>query len=368
MDLIAAMRTYVRVVEAGSFTRAADSLSMQKAGVTKQVQQLEAHLRTRLLHRTTRKLAVTDDGRLYYQRAVRLLEDLEDLESSLAISSTSPRGRLRVDASSSVATLLLAPCLGEFFARYPDIQIDLSVHDHRVDPVAANIDCVIRCGDVLDESLVARRIGTFDFITCASPEYLAARGVPVHPADLQSSRHTLVRYLSSSTGQPIPITFRRPGERHEVEGRYTLAIGDGNAYVAAGLAGLGVIQAPAFMLHRHLQSRRLRPLLQDWNLDPLPVWLAYPPNRHVSARLRAFIDWAVERFSACQSQGRGSALPAGRETRTDAGASRADGLERMATLTAGGSAPYSFGSGTAPRGRPFTDRTARRPTEHAVPG
>lgn len=302
MDLITAMRAYVRVVEAGSFTKAADSLLMQKASVTRLVQQLETHLRTRLLHRTTRKLTVTDDGAAYYERAVRLLQDLEDMESSISASNATPRGRLRIDVSSAVGALVLAPRLPEFFARHPEIQIDLGVSDRPVDLVAENVDAVIRGGEILDQSLVARRIGMFDFLTCASPTYLARHGTPTHPRELESPRHSLVRYFSSRTGRPFPVDFNRDGERHEIQGHYHLSVNDGNAYLAAGLAGLGIIQAPTFMLLKHLRAGQLRRILPDWNSDPLPVWVVYPPNRHVSARLRVFVDWVVEVFSECHLQ------------------------------------------------------------------
>lgn len=302
MDLITAMRAYVRVVEAGSFTKAADSLLMQKASVTKLVQQLEAHLRTRLLHRTTRKVTVTDDGASYYERAVRLLQELEDMESSISSSNATPRGRLRIDVSTAVGALVLAPRLPEFFARYPEIQIDLGVSDRPVDLVAENVDCVIRGGEILDQSLVARRIGMFDFLTCASPVYLATHGTPKHPRELESPQHSLVHYFSSRTGRPFPVDFSRDGERHEIQGHYQLSVNDGNAYLAAGLAGLGIIQAPTFMLLKHLRTGQLQRILPDWNTDPLPVWVVYPPNRHVSTRLRVFVDWVVEIFSECHLQ------------------------------------------------------------------
>lgn len=181
MDQIQAMRIFTRVVEAGTFTRAADSLSLPKATVTKHVQALEERLRVKLLNRTTRRVTVTADGAAYYERTVRLLADLDDIEASMTNARANPLGRLRVDVGTSVAQLLIIPHLAEFQARYPDIQLDLGVSDRTVDLIGDNVDCVIRGGALSDQSLVARRIGNLEFLTVASPDYLARKGTPAHP-------------------------------------------------------------------------------------------------------------------------------------------------------------------------------------------
>ena len=173
MDQIQAMRIFTRVVEAGTFTRAADSLSLPKATVTKHVQALEERLRVKLLNRTTRRVTVTADGAAYYERTVRLLSDLDDIEASMTNARASPMGRLRVDVGTSVAQLLIIPHLADFQTRFPDIQLDLGVSDRTVDLIGDNVDCVIRGGELSDQSLVARRIGNLEFITVASPDYLA---------------------------------------------------------------------------------------------------------------------------------------------------------------------------------------------------
>ncbi|MEP9376489.1 LysR substrate-binding domain-containing protein [Aquabacter sp. CN5-332] len=296
MDQLAAMRAFVRVVEAGTFTRAADLLEIPKPTLTKQVQALEAHLRTKLLNRTTRRVTVTPDGAAYYERALALLNDLEELDGSMTLSQASPRGRLRVDISTSLASLILIPALPDFFARYPDIQLDLGVTDRSVDLVGESVDCVVRGGDLVDPSLVARRIGDIHMITCASPAYLKRYGEPVHPRDLEEDFPT-VRYFNARTGRFLPLEFIRDGETLESAGRYMIAVNEGNAYVQAGLSGLGVLQAPTFMVQEHIGAGDLVPVLTSWTTDPFPVFVVFPPNRHLSNRLRVFVDWVADLFA-----------------------------------------------------------------------
>ncbi|TPQ25372.1 LysR family transcriptional regulator [Cupriavidus pinatubonensis] len=293
MDRFDAMRAFVRVVEAGSFTRAAETLHMSKTTVTHLVQQLEARLRVRLLNRTTRKLNVTPDGIAYYERVTRLLADMDDAETSLSSASIAPRGRLRVDVPSPLASLLLIPTLPEFFARYPDIQVDLGVSDRTVDIIGENVDCVVRGGEPKDQSMIARRVVELPLGVFASPEYLAMAGVPSHPAELEDSHHRIIGFSWGRAGHLYPLVMRRRGERTEVKSRYALAVDDGNAYLAAGLAGLGILWLPRYMTETYLKQGKLVALFEDWQLDPMPLYIAYPPNRHVSAKLRVFIDWVV---------------------------------------------------------------------------
>ena len=187
MDQMLAMRVFVRVVEAGTFTKAADSMDMPKPTVTKLIQNLEAHLRVKLLNRTTRRVTVTPDGAAYYERITRLLGELEDIEAGLANAQASPKGRLRVDVGSTLARLILIPALPSFHARYPDIQLELGVTDRPVDLISDNVDCVIRGGALTDLSLVARLVGQFRFISCATPGYLKTYGMPTHPNDLAAT-------------------------------------------------------------------------------------------------------------------------------------------------------------------------------------
>lgn len=294
MDRFDAMQAFARVVETRSFTKAAETLHMSKTSLTQLVQQLEARLRVKLLNRTTRKVNVTADGAAYYERVVRLLADMDDAETSLSGASASPRGRLRVDVPSPLARLILVPALPAFHARYPDIQLDLGVSDRMVDLIGENVDCVVRGGELADQSLMARRVGDLQLGVYAAPSYLEGAGVPSHPQMLEDTHHRIVGFLWSRNGKTFPYAMHREGERLEVRGRYVLSVDDGNAYLAAGLAGMGILWLPAYMARAHLATGELFALFEDWRLDPMPLYVAFPPNRHVSAKLRVFIDWVAE--------------------------------------------------------------------------
>ncbi len=294
MDRFDAMRAFVRVVEAGSFTKAADTLHMSKTTVTQLVQQLEARLRVKLLNRTTRKVAMTADGAAFYERAVRLLADMDDAETSLSVAASLPRGRLRVDVPSPFARMILVPALPAFHARYPDIQLDMGVSDRLVDVVGDSVDCVVRGGSIIDLSLVARHVGDLQLGVYAAPEYLARAGAPAHPNELENTHHRIVGFVWSRAGKTFPYAMRRGNESVNVHGQYVVAVDDGNAYLAAGLAGLGVLWLPAYMAKPHVAQGELTPLFQDWQMTTMPMHLAYPPNRHVSAKLRVFMDWVTE--------------------------------------------------------------------------
>lgn len=298
MDRIQAMQVFARVVETGSFTRAAESAGLPKGSVTKLVQQLEERLKVRLLHRTTRRVTVTADGAAYYERASRLLNDLDDIEASLSNAQANPSGRLRVDVGTSVARLVLIPALPDFFRRYPDIQLDLGVTDRPVDLMTDNVDVVLRGGELTEQSLVARRIANLRLVTVASPAYLQGHGTPRTPQDLEEDRHTTVNYFSTRTGRPYPHVFERDGESLEILGRYRLSLNEANAHMAAVLAGLGVSQVAEFGAKPHLERGELVQVLADWERPPIPLHVVYPPNRHLSAKVRAFVEWSAELFSA----------------------------------------------------------------------
>ncbi|WP_277374497.1 LysR family transcriptional regulator [Pseudomonas sp. AA-38] len=293
MDRFDAMQAFARVVETGSFTKAAETLHINRSSVTQLVQQLEARLRVRLLNRTTRKVNVTADGAVYYERVVRLLAELDDAETSLSSAALAPRGRLRVDVPSPFARLLLIPALPAFYARYPEIQLTLGVSDRIVDIIGENVDCVVRGGEITDQSLIARHVGDLQLGIYATPGYLQRSGMPLHPRELEDAGHSTVGFLWSRTGKVLPYAMQRGEERVESQGRPLLTVDDGNAYLAAGLAGLGMLWLPDYMAKPHLASGELVPLFEDWQMAPMPMYLAFPPNRHVSAKLRVFIDWIV---------------------------------------------------------------------------
>ncbi|WP_252275502.1 LysR family transcriptional regulator [Pseudomonas subflava] len=298
MDRFDAMQAFARVVETGSFTKAADTLHMSKTSVTQLVQQLEARLRVRLLNRTTRRVHVTADGAAYYERVIRLLADMDDAETSLSDASALPRGRLRVDVPSPFASTILIPALPAFHARYPEIQLDLGVSDRYVDLIGDNVDCVVRGGEITDQSLVARHLGDLRIGVYAAPAYLARAGVPEHPGEMGG--HQIVSFLGARSRKAFAGVLRRGEERIALQGRSALTVDDGNAYLVAGLAGLGILWLPEYMAKAHRASGALVPLFEEWEVNPLPLYLAYPPNRHVSAKLRVFIDWMIELGKAAE--------------------------------------------------------------------
>lgn len=297
MDRFDALQVFVRVVEAGSFTKAAHTLQMSKTTVTHLVQQLEAQLRVKLLNRTTRQVKVTADGATYYERVVQLLADLEDADSSVSGASAQPKGRLRVDVPSPLARILLMPALPAFHARYPEIQLDMGVSDRNVDVIRDNVDCVVRGGEITDLSLTARRVGDLALGVYAAPSYLAHSGRPSHPSELEGTHHRIVGYLRSSRGTVAPVEMRLGRERIEIHGRYVVAADDGNAYLAAGLAGMGILWLPRYMAEPHVKLGELQRVFDSWKMDPMPLYVAFPPNRHVNARLRVFIEWIGELMS-----------------------------------------------------------------------
>ncbi|RCS23215.1 LysR family transcriptional regulator [Phyllobacterium salinisoli] len=304
MDQLAAMRAFIRVVEAGNFSRASESLGMPKATVTKLIQSLEGHLRTKLLNRTTRRVLVTHDGALYYDRALRLIADLEELDSGLADAQGLPQGRVRVEMSGALANLVLIPNLWDFKARHPGIRLDLGVSDRPVDILAENVDCAIRIGEITDQSLIARRIAQLHFVTCAAPSYLKKFGEPQHPRELEPD-HYVVGYFRAQTGQQLPLEFQREGEeRLEVFGRYIVAANEAITYVAAAEAGMGIIQAPQLMTRKPFAEGTLQPILTDWKRESMPIFVVFPPNRHLSSKVRAFVDWAADLFARSGIDGR----------------------------------------------------------------
>ena len=212
-------------------------------------------------------------------------------------ASATPRGRLRVDVGTSLARLLIIPNLAGFQARYPDIQLDLGVSDRIIDLVGDNVDCVIRGGELSDQSLVARRIGNMQLITVASPDYLRRHGTPDHPLDIEKS-HDIVSYFSPVTGRKYPLEFHQGEESLEVMGAHVLGINESNAYVSAVVAGMGIGQVGTFQALEPLARGELVQVLPQWSHPLIPLYVVYPPNRHLSAKVRAFVDWVADLFAS----------------------------------------------------------------------
>ncbi|PWC56517.1 LysR family transcriptional regulator [Azospirillum sp. TSO22-1] len=297
MDKLHAMRVFVRVVEANSFSKAADTLGLPRASVTTTIQNLEASLGVRLLQRTTRKLSLTLDGAAYLEGATRILSEIDEIESTFTSARKTPRGRLRVDMPGSIGRLVIIPSIHEFHAKYPDIDLMLGLGDRPIDLIQEGVDCVIRVGELSDSTLVARRIGAMQQVTCASPAYLAEHGEPRTLEDLE--RHVAVNYFGSRTGRNFELCFQRDGREEEIAMQGVVSVNDADAYVTCGLEGLGLLQPGRFMVLPHLRSGALREILRDWRPARIPISAVYPHNRHLSPKVRVFVDWVAELFERC---------------------------------------------------------------------
>lgn len=290
MDRFNAMRVFTRIVELGGFTKAADSLQLPRASVTVLIKQLEAHLGVQLLHRTTRQVSPTLDGAAYYQRCVNLLDDLEDAEG--LFRGSQPKGTLRVEMPAAVGRLVVLPALPEFTDRYPQIELEIGLNDRPVDLIREGVDCVIRGGLTMDDSLVARPLVQMDQVTCASPAYLQAHGVPHSLDDL--SGHQVVEYFSSVSGKRYGLEFQADDGVRLLDLPKRLAVNSAEGYLAACVAGYGLVQTPHYHAAQLLREGRLQEVLSGCLAPRLALTALYPQHRQLSPRLRVFVDWLVD--------------------------------------------------------------------------
>ncbi|NWE12457.1 LysR family transcriptional regulator [Pseudomonas yamanorum] len=292
MDRFNAMRVFVRIVELGGFAKAADSLQLPRASVTILIKQLEAHLGVQLLQRTTRQVSPTLDGAAYYQRCVSLLADLEETEAVFSTSRRNPRGTLRIDMPSGIGRFLVIPALPEFTARYPQIDLEIGLNDRPVDLIREGVDCVLRGGLALDESLVARPLAMMDQVTCASPGYVQQFGMPSTLDDLTG--HLVVEYFSSTSGKRYGLEFQMGNDIRLVDLPKQVAVNSADGYLAACEAGYGLVQTPYYHAVRQLEAGTLVEVLADLQPPKLPLTALYSPHRQLSQRVRVFVDWLVE--------------------------------------------------------------------------
>lgn len=292
MNQLEAMQTFIRVAELASFTRAADSLGIPKASASTAVQQLEATLGTRLLHRTTRKVQMTHDGLAFYERCKDLLTDVDEVQAMFQQGEQSLRGRLRVDMSGGVARLFVLPRLPEFTQAHPLLELELSSTDRLVDLVREGFDCVLRVGPLVDSSLVARPLGAFRIINCASPAYLKRHGTPKTLDDLAT--HQLIHYVST-------LGARSPGWEYPDGNGYaslpmsgSITVNNSDSYTAACIAGLGLIQAPAAGLQPLIDAGKLVEVMPDYLAEPMPVSLLYANRRNLPRRVQTFMTWMTQ--------------------------------------------------------------------------
>lgn len=298
MDRLEAMRLFTRIVELGSFSRAAEQLGLARASATQSIKQLEARLGVRLLLRTTRQVTPTVDGEAYYQRCLVILNDVDDLDAEFSHAGRTPQGRIRIDLSGSLCRLVLLPALPGFCATYPQIKLDITISDRHIDLIREGVDCVLRFGGLGDIPHVARRLAHLPQVTCASVDYLQRFGTPQTLADL--GHHRAVDYVSTPGAKPAPLEFVVEGTIERRNLPATLSINSGEAYVAACEAGFGIIQVPCYHVARQLSEGSLREILTACRPPELPLNALYPPNRQLSARVRAFIDWIEDLFSGAQ--------------------------------------------------------------------
>jgi DNA-binding transcriptional LysR family regulator len=303
MDQLLAVRTFVRIAEAGSFGKAADQLNIPRSTASKLIQDLEQMLGTRLIQRTTRSATVTPEGAAYYERALRLLSDLEEMDAEARRNRAQPRGQLRVDIGSSLANLALIPALPAFRERYPDIDLRLGVSDRPADMVSEGIDCVIRGGNLTESSLVARKLCELDVLVCAHRSYVERHGMPAHPADLRDE-HRVISYFSSLTGRPFNLFFERDGEVVEVQPQGNVSVNESTAHLTALVSGLGIGQNFRFLVQAYLDRGELIHVLPEWRQARHPLYAMYPQSRHMNAKVRVFIDWAVEVFGVLDGCGK----------------------------------------------------------------
>ncbi|MBF0627386.1 MAG: LysR family transcriptional regulator [Magnetococcales bacterium] len=294
MDRLAFMETFVRVVESGSFAEAARKGGLSRAAVSKYIEALEEHLGARLINRTTRRLHLTVEGEVYYQRCSRILDEILEAEQTITHLHSEPRGLLRVSAPMSFGSLHLAPLVAEFLLAHPAVEVDLVLNDRFVDLVEEGFDVAVRIGTLGDSTLVARRLAAARLLLCAAPAYLDQRGEPMTPEDLNN--HTCLLY--SYTASPGVWRFRRDGEEQSVRVTGVLRANNGEALRTAARAGLGLVMLPSFLVAEDLRSGRLKPVLNDYTLLPtLGIHAVCPSNRHLAAKVRRFIDFLVTRFA-----------------------------------------------------------------------
>ncbi|WP_318362591.1 LysR family transcriptional regulator [Enterobacter sp.] len=300
MDKVYAMQLFIRVAELESFTRAAESLGLPKGSVSRQIQALENHLGTQLLHRTTRRVQLTQDGMVYYERAKDLLINLDELDGLFLHDPSTLSGRLRVDMPVAVAKNLVIPRLPTFVQQYPGLEIELSSSDRLVDVIREGFDCVVRVGTLKDSGLIARPLGKLSVINCASPDYLARFGYPETLEDL--SGHAVVHYAVNLGTRPQGFEVYRDNATQWIKTGGILTVNSTETYHAACLAGLGIIQAPRIGVREALRSRKLVEILPQYRAQPMPVSLIYPHRRNLSRRVHLFMEWLTDVMKAYVDQ------------------------------------------------------------------
>lgn len=297
MDRLAAIQVFAQVVETGSFAKAAERLGLSTSAASRHIAELESHLQTRLLNRTTRKVSLTETGRAFYERSVQLLADLAEAEQEAARAAVEPRGTIRLTTSVNFGVRHVAPAIAEFLAEHGGVRFDVSLSDRTVDLVEEGFDLAIRIGSPGADNLVARKLGETRLVPCAAPAYLALRGAPREPEDL--ARHNCFTYEYASHRHLWRFRDRSGAERNvRVSG--TLHANNDDLLAEAAVRGVGVVFAPAFVVGDDVRAGRLVPLLQEYEPAPVSIYAVYPSRKHLSAKVRRFVEFLLARFADAQ--------------------------------------------------------------------
>ena len=294
IDRFQALNVFSRVVEHGSFARAAERLAISTSACSRHVADLEAHLGTRLLNRTTRRLSLTESGQALYERSVQLLADLEEAEGAAAAGTVRPRGTIRLTCAVNFGLRHLSPAIGAFMERYPEVRFDVSLSDRIVDLVEEGFDLAVRIGGTGSETVVARRLGETRLVCCAAPAYLARHGTPRAPEDL--ARHNCLTY-AYLPARSVWVFRDREGRERRVRVSGSMHANSGDWLVAAAVQGLGIALEPDFMVEEALAGARLVPLLARYAAPVSPIYAVYASRRYLSAKVRALVDFLALRFA-----------------------------------------------------------------------
>lgn len=292
MENTEAIKRFLRVAELGSFTRAADALNLPKASISQAIQQLETKLETQLLHRTTRKVQLTPDGQLFYERGKDVLGELDELASLFLTDDRSVKGVIRVDMSHPMARQLIIPHLPEFFQKYPNLHIELNSSDRHVDLIAEGYDCVIRTGNLAESGLIVRKVGEMRQTNFVSPAYIAQHGEPKTLADLD--KHQLIHYNVSGGHKFDAFEYWDGQQCQRITMPSRITVNNTDAYRAACIAGLGMMQAPLLGAQEYLLTGQLIEVLKTYTAPSMPVSILYPHRRNLSKRVRIFMDWVSD--------------------------------------------------------------------------
>lgn len=292
MDKLASLRAFVKVVDSGSFAEAGRQLRLSRSAISKYIADLEESLGVQLLNRTTRHASPTENGQQYYERALVILGEIEAADQAVTQSQSAPRGLLRVNAPMSFGTMRLGPVLADFMTKYPELQVQLVLSDDLLDPVQDGFDVTLRIAELESSSLIARKIMPVERLICASPEYLKRHGTPAHPQDLRS--HVSLTYGFLLTGNQWKLTGS--DGVHWIQPAWSLCVNNAEVLRDVAIKGRGLALLPTFIAEAALKRKELRPVLENYAAPPLALYAVYPPTRHLSVKVRLFIDFLVERF------------------------------------------------------------------------